>query len=62
MAAKSAYVILNGSGAVVRAHKDGGGNPTTGAGDLKDLISTGYLAEREVALTAGGVLIVLKKP
>ena len=66
--AKSAYVVLGRTGAVVRTHSgDIGGNAagpavTTGATDLETLINLGYLAERETRLDGGGVLVVLRKP
>ena len=65
MAAIAAYVILDNNGVVVRCHNGGGATPnapSTGAGDLEQLINAGFLQKREVPLDGGRVLIVLEKP
>jgi hypothetical protein len=67
--AKPAYVVLNSVGTVVRAHTPDLGSsgaaasaPTAAPLDLESLISSGYLAVREIRLDGGGALIVLAKP
>jgi hypothetical protein len=63
--AKPAYVVLSATGVVQNAHTtDIGavGAPTTNSNSLEMLISLGYQAVREVALTGGSVLIVMNKP
>ena len=63
----SAFVVLNGSGVVVKTHVDSNHNPnpsvsnvpSANADDLVKLLLNGFTAVREVPLTGGGVLIVL---
>lgn len=65
MAALAAYVLLDNNGNVVKTHNGGGatpGVPTSGAGNLEQLINGGFLQKREVALDGGRVLIVLERP
>jgi hypothetical protein len=61
---KPAYVILNSTGTVVRAHyltSSGVSQPTANAVDLERIIEDGYSPVREIALDGGGMLIVLQK-
>jgi hypothetical protein len=67
--AKSAIVVLNSTGTVVRTHSpdistsgSAASAPTAGPLDLETLITQGYLAIRETRLDGGDALIVLQKP
>jgi hypothetical protein len=64
---KPAYVILNSTGTVVRAHyaptNTGAlpANPSANPSDLETIILDGYSPVRETPLDGGGMLIVLQK-